>query len=276
LVDTNKDDKLDLEIAKRLDDLFGEGDASSDKSRVLKADDPTVDENKSPDNSPAAADDEIVELEDTVANETDAEHTPVAYPLSELKNMVLSIDWEITDEVLSGFLSQINDLKNFYKNEKIILMFLQLLGSLGEYIKTNRGNAHPKTFKILNSVFARLEDVVLTEDMEELEKKKLLRAEMNKYKQLRKQVALKKASEGGRRQAKPIQKDKPHLRTPEKKSVVHASKVSTAAEEKNPLSDSIAAKSYETLAEAIEELKEFIHAEISVLRQEIKILKKSR
>jgi hypothetical protein len=276
LVDTNKDDKLDLEIAKRLDDLFGEGDASSDKNMVLKADDPTVDENKSPDKPPAVANDEIVELEDTAANETDAVRTPVDYPLSELKNMVLSIDWEITDEVLSGFLSQINNLKNVYKNEKIILMFLQLLGSLGEYIKTNRGNAHPKTFKILNSVFARLEDVVLTEDMEELEKKKLLRAEMNKYKQLRKQVALKKASEGGRRQAKPIQKDKPHLRTPEKKSVVHASKVSTAAEEKNPLSDSIAAKSYETLAEAIEELKEFIHAEISVLRQEIKILKKSR
>jgi len=277
LVDTNKDDKLDLEIAKRLDDLFGEGDASSDNNRVLKADDPTVDENKSPDNPQAAADDEIVELEDTVANETDAERTPVDYPLSELKNMVLSIDWEITDEVLSGFLSQINDLKNVYKNEKIILMFLQLLGSLGEYIKTNRGNAHPKTFKILNSVFARLEDVVLTEDMEELEKKKLLRAQMNKYKQLRKQVALKKATEGDRRQAKPIQKDKPHLRTPKKKkSVVPASKVPTAAAEEKPSSDSIAAKSYDTMAEAVEELKQFIHTELSALRQELKILKKSR
>ena len=40
MVDTNKDDKLDSEIAKRLDDLFGEGEASSDKSRALKADDP--------------------------------------------------------------------------------------------------------------------------------------------------------------------------------------------------------------------------------------------
>jgi hypothetical protein len=276
LVDTNKDDKLDLEIAKRLDDLFGEGDASSDKNRVLKADDPTVDENKSADKHPAALDDEIVELEDTAANETDAERTPVDDPLSELKNMVLSIDWEITDEVLSGFLSQINDLKNIFKNEKIILMFLQLLGSLGEYIKTNRGNAHPKTFKILNSVFSRLEDVVKTEDMPELEKKKLLRAEMSKYKQLRKQVAQKKATEVSRRQAKPIRKDKPHLRVPKKKkSVMHNSKVLTVAEEE-PSSDSIAAKSYDTLAEAVEELKQFIHTELSALKQELKILKKSR
>ena len=178
--------------------------------------------------------------------------------------MVLSIDWEITDEVLSGFLSQIDSLKNIYKNEKIILMFLQLLGSLGEYIKTNRGKAHPKTFKILNSVFARLEDVALTEDMPELEKKKLLKTEMSKYKQLRKQVAQKKATKVSRRQAKPIQKDKPRLRTPKKKSATPFDKVPTAAE------------SYDTLAEAVEELKQFIHAELSVLKQELKMLKKSR
>ena len=276
MVDTNKDDKLDSEIAKRLDDLFGEGDASSDESRALKADDPAVDENKSPDQPPAPEDEEIFELEDAVADETDAEHTPGDYPLAELKNMVLSIDWEITDEVLSGFLSQIDGLKNIYKNEKIVLMFLQLLGSLGEYIKTNRGKAHPKTFKILNSVFARLEEVVLTDDMAELEKKKLLRAEMNKYKQLRKQVAQKKATKVSRRQAKPLQKDKRHLWTPKKKITTPSDKVSFAPEEKSPLSDSIAAQSYESLAEAVEELKEFIHAELSVLRQEIKILKKSR
>lgn len=276
MVDMNKDDKLDSEIAKRLDDLFGEGNASSGKSRALKADDPIVVEKESPDQPPEPEDEEIFDLEDAVADEAEAEHASVDYPLAELKNMVLSIDWEITDEVLSGFLSQIDGLKNIYKNEKIVMMFLQLLGSLGEYIKTNRGKAHPKTFKILNSVFTRLEDVVLTEDMAESEKKKLLRAEMNKYKKLRKQVSQKKATKVSRRQAKVIQKDKPHLRTPKKKSTTPFDKVSTAAEEKNPLSDSIAAKSYESLAEAVEELKEFIHAELSVLRQEIKILKKSR
>jgi hypothetical protein len=276
LVDTNKDDKLDSEIAKRLDDLFGEGDASSDKSRALKADDPIVEEKKSPDQSPAPEDEEIFDLEDAVADETEAEPTAVDYPLAELKNMVLSIDWEITDEVLSGFLSQIAGLKNIYKDERIVMMFLQLLGSLGEYIKTNRGKAHPKTFKILNSVFSRLEDVVLTEDMAESEKKKLLRAEMNKYKQLRKQVSQKKATKVSRRQAKALQKDKPHLRTPKKKITTPSDNISFAAEEKNPLSDSIAAQSYESLAEAVEELKEFIHAELSVLRQEIKILKRSR
>ena len=276
MVDKNKDDKLDSEIAKRLDDLFGEGDASATETGAIKADDATADENKSQNQPQQAADDEIFELKDVAANKPDEGNLAADYPLAELKNMVLSIDWEITDEVLTGFLSQIDGLKSTYKNEKIILMFLQLLGSLGEYVKTNRGNAHPKTFKILNSVFSRLEDVVISQDMSELEKKKILRTEMNKYKQLRKQVAQKNASKVGRRQAKPIRKDKPHLRAPKKKSAMPSDKVPTTAEEENPLSDSIAAQSYETLAEAIEELKEFIHAEISVLRQEIKILKKSR
>lgn len=284
MVDSNKDDKLDTEIAQRLDDLFGEGNASSDQSEPLIADDPVVDENNTPEPAPESApepepepeDEEIFDLDDAVENKADTEHTPAAYPLAELKNMVLSIDWEITDEVLSGFLAQVNDLKNIYKNEKIILMFLQLLGSLGEYIKTNRGKAHPKTFKTLNSVFSCLEDVVLTENMAESEKKKLLKAEMKKYKQLRKQVAQKKATAGSRGKAKPLQKDKPNLRAPEKKKSLALSDKVSRAKEHRPSSDPIAANSYDTLSEAIEELKQYIHAEFSVLRQEIKMLKKSR
>ena len=275
MVDSNKDDKLDSEIAQRLDDLFGEGNASSDQSRALKAEDPIVEEDKTPDPDPEPEEEEIFELEDMVGTEKDAGHTPSAHPLAELKNMVLSIDWEITDEVLVGFLSQIDELKNIYKSEKILMMFLQLLGSLGEYIKTNRGKAHPKTFNILNSVFSRLEDVVLTENMPESEKKKMLKAEMKKYKQLRKQVAQKKATASSRRQAKPLQKDKPDLRAPKKKRVALSDKVSRAKEQR-PSSDPIAANSYDSLSEALEELKQFIHAEFSVLRQEIKILKKSR
>jgi hypothetical protein len=265
LVDTNKDDKLDSEIAKRLDDLFGEGDASSAETGAIKADDATADENKSQNQPEPAAGDEIFELKDVAANKPDEAHLPADYPLAELKNMVLSIDWEITDEVLSGFLSQIDSLKSTYKNEKIVLMFLQLLGSLGEYVKTNRGNAHPKTFKILSSVFSRLEDVVLSQDMSELEKKKILRTEMNKYKQLRKQVSKKKASAASKRQAKSLKKDETDISAPKTQKMGMPS-------EKVPAT----AKSYDSVAEAIEELKQFIHSELSALRQELKKFYKSK
>ncbi len=221
MVDTNKDDKLDSEIAKRLDDLFGEGDASSVEPAAMKAEDATADENKSQNQLEPSAGDEIFELADVATNKPSEGQLPADYPLAELKNMVLSIDWEITDEVLSGFLSQIDRLKSSYKNEKIILMFLQLLGSLGEYVKTNRGNAHPQTFKILNSAFSSLEEV--------------------------------------------LQKDETNIRVPITQKV-------------DKPSDRVPAptKSYDSLAEAIEELKQFIHSELSALRQELKNFHKSK
>ena len=72
------------------------------------------------------------------------------YPLSELKNLILSIDWEITDEVLEKLLQQIKGLNMTYEHDKTVLTFLQILNSLGVYIKKNRAQAHPKTFKTLN------------------------------------------------------------------------------------------------------------------------------
>jgi hypothetical protein len=277
LVDRNKDEKLDSEIAKRLDDLFGEGDASSDESSPLATDEVHEAEDEFQDQNQSAADEEVFELEELVGNGKAKDSTAADNPLAELKSMVLSIDWEITDEVLSAFLSQIAKLKNTYKNEKIILMFLQLLGSLAEYIKTNRGNAHPKTFKVLNSVFSRLEDVVLAKGLAESEKIKILRIEMDKYKQLRNQVSKKKAAEVRKRKTIPLHKDESYESTPKKQLTdISPARASRIAAGKKRVSDSTAAKPHATLAEAVEELKQFIHSELSALRQELKRIQKSK
>ena len=151
MVDPKDFDTLSSELENRLDDLFGENDIQLPK----------------------------------VPEKNLKEH----YPLAELKNLILSIDWEITDEVLDKLLQQLKDLQLTYEHDKIVSTFLQILNSLGNYIRTHRAKAHPKTFKILNSVFASLDKVVLAKDMTELAKKKILRAEMNRYKDLRTQIA---------------------------------------------------------------------------------------
>ena len=277
MADRNKDEKLDAEIAKRLDDLFGEGDASSDESSASTVDETDEAGNKSQNQNQSAADEEVFELEELVVNKKAKEPAAADQPLAELKSIVLSIDWEITDEVLSAFLSQIASLKRAYKNEKIILMFLQLLGSLGEYIKTNRGNAHPKTFKVLNSVFSRLENIVSTKGMAESEKIKMLRIEMDKYKQLRNKVSKKKAAEIRKGKAKPLLKDEPDESTLKRQPpVIDPDRAATLAAEKKQVHDLTAAIPQATLAEAIEDLKQFIHSELSVLRQELKRIQKSK
>jgi DNA-binding protein H-NS len=247
LADSKDVDTLSTELENRLDDLFG-------------------DNNVAP---------------------PDAEENDIAahYPLAELKNIILSIDWEITDEVLAKLLQQIKDLKLTYKHDKIVLTFLQILNSLGDYIKTNRAKSHPKTFKILNSVFSSLDKVVLSREMPETEKKKILRAEMNRYKELRTQISKGKTTAQPKPKAKPAQADKPEvvqetadqpvtLTEPSgQPSETEISGTPVIAPEQEPDVVTLREPSVETLAEAVDNIKKYIHDEISALKKEIQALR---
>lgn len=168
------------------------------------------------------------------------------HPLAELKKIVLSIDWEITADAVDSFLAQIRLLKEVYQNDKIATMFLQILGSLGQYIKSNRGKSHPATFSLLNSVFARLEEVTGRAPMPEPAKRKLLQTEMAAYQQLREKIARRRAAEA---------------------ATLAAPKRPAPAPPSAPASTAVTAA---MLAQAVAELKEFIRAEMAALRRQMK------
>jgi len=280
LVDPKNFDTLSAELENRLDDLFGEND---------------------------------IRLPDVPEKDL-KEH----YPLAELKNLILSIDWEITDDVLDKLLLQINDLQLTYEHDKIVATFLQILNSLGNYIRTHRAKAHPKTFKILNSVFASLDKVVLAKGMTDRAKKKILRAEMNRYKDLRTQIAENKAA-AAKPKAKPVAVQQPEIKAlkeepavqpagpseapdlqvkqeppvalPDEPSVVPELKIqekepviSLAKPSKPPAvavnmpppatqPDSETDPAMAALADAVEEIKQYIHTEITALKEEIQSLR---
>jgi hypothetical protein len=260
LVDSKDIDTLSSELENRLDDLFGEND---------------------------------IQLPDA-QEKNRKEH----YPLAELKNLIFSIDWEITDEVLDNLLQQLKDLLLTYEHDKIVTTFLQILKSLGNYIKTHRAKAHPKTFKILNSVFASLDKVVLSKDMSEPAKKKILRTEMNRYKELRTQIAKSKTA-AAKRKAKPVTTEAPPPKEIKEAPVITLDEPSesieiikdkeepviTLAESSQPLADAAKeqlpvtppeperAAAVETLAEAVEEIKRYINTEIRALKEEIQSLR---
>jgi hypothetical protein len=223
LAEPNDCDSLNPELDNRLEDLFGNG--------------------------------------ETTLPDGQAKGSEEHYPLSELKNLILSIDWEITDEILEKLLQQIKDLNMTYEHDKIVLTFLQILNSLGGYIKKNRANAHPKTFKTLNSVFSSLDKVVLTRDMADSERKKILSAEMNRYKKLKIQIAQSKK-----------EKQKTSLKTQQAESFSPETFSSKANAGKEGLTDQRPDPSAEMLAEAVEEIKQYVHAEIKALKEEIKSL----
>ncbi len=116
-------------------------------------------------------------------------------PLRELKAIFLAVDWEINDDIMSALLRQIDTLKEAYAQDKIMLLFLQLLGAVGKYIKGKKANAHPDAVKLLNSVYTSLEIVSMSEGMTEAERKKILRSELNRFQALKEALAREKAPE---------------------------------------------------------------------------------
>ncbi len=148
----------------------------------------------SEDTSGGKVDSELANRLDTLFDDDDVEPASqsgeAGDPLDELKSLVMSIEWEITDDLMGRFISQVESLKKRYKDDRILVMFLQLLGSLGLYVKSNKGNAHPTAFSLLNSVYASFANAALPGKISSSEKKKLLYVELNRYKELKEQIGL--------------------------------------------------------------------------------------
>jgi hypothetical protein len=205
-MDQNIDDVLVDEIGGRLDDLFGE--------------------EKTP-------------------QKTDGKSSDIKeYPLKELKAVILSIDWEITDDVMNRLAEQVVGLKKRYKDDKIVFILLQLLGSIGEYIKLNRGKSHPDSFKFLNSLYKNLDKVVSTKGLTESEKKKILSVEVNKYKVLKDKLSPQKHGAQKEKHVKPAVKTKY-----EKTDVL-------------PI---------ELFADAMDQIRQLIRSEFDSLREELRL-----
>ena len=170
---------------------------------------------------------------------------PEDSPLRELKAIVLSIDWEITDEVMIRFADQIADLQDVFKDDKVVLIFLQLLGSISEYIRINLGKSHPDAFKILSSLYNSLDAVVHAEGMSDAEKRKALSTELAKYKKLKGRLV-------------------PAETLAKSEKIPVAAEVIIPPQEPKP-----------EIASAVEEIKGLIQTELQALRKEIQQLKKA-
>ena len=216
MLDEQKNDSISFAVQERLDDLFEENDTSAS------------------------------------VKETDGEL--MHYPLAELKSLVLSIDWEITEEVLSDFLIQIDNLGILYKNDQIIMKFLKMLRALGKYIRAHQSEAHPNAFSLLDSVFCGLEKIG-TQGMLDLDKQKLFTAELRKYKELQGLI-----SESKRIKEKEAQYKASMIHNP--KQLSNNWNINSARN----LDQEILSISSKQLNVALNEIKNFVHSEIENLK----------
>ena len=190
-------------------------------------------------------------------------------PLRDLKALVLSIDWEITDETMGRFIRQIERCEEFYKQDKDSTLFLQLLGSLGKYIKASGAKAHPNAIKVMKSVYNALEKVALSKDMPEAEREKILLVEVVRFKELKQQIAQRKAEREKKAKARTSKRKEPAAEVPgeEKK----AAELSALTSQKASGPDWNRMTPHQAFGYALEEMKQVIKAEFQALRAELRL-----
>jgi len=204
----------------------------------------------------------------------------VEHPLKNLKAALLSIEWEITDSTMDSLLNEIKNVEYVYSEDKIILTFLQLLGSIGRYVKANKGRAHPEATRMINSVYEALEKVALTEGMPRPEKEKKLLEEVGKFKKLKEQVVLRKAEKKEPpvfevSPAPPVPSPAP---TPGRERIPVPEIPAREESQAEPRTEARFAgmSPHEAFAYALEEIKDVIRAEFRALRAEIKLWRESK
>ncbi len=110
-------------------------------------------------------------------------------PIAKLKAIILSIDWEITDDILHQLNDELQGLKDVWAGNKINLIYLQAMEKIGRYIFSEKANAHPNAIKLLLTFYHDLEKTVSSAGMSEGEKKQLLLQDVKKFEQFKNQLA---------------------------------------------------------------------------------------
>lgn len=161
--------------------------------------------------------------------------------LYDLKAIIMEIDWDINDSIMSRLIDHTEKLKAEHESDKYFVLFLHLLGSVGKYIQKKKGNCHPHSVKLLYSVFSGVERVFYS-GMPDPEKKQLLLSEVAQFKRLKESVS------DNRKQSAPSQ----------------------SAQNASTLPDMQNWSANEVLVYAVEEIKQVIREEFRNLKATLK------
>ncbi len=110
-------------------------------------------------------------------------------PISRLKSLILSIDWEITDEVLLQFNEELVDLRDIWAGKKINLVYVQALEKISKYIYQKKADSHPSAIKLLLTLYHNLEKIVSSYDLTEEQKKEILLEDVKRFEKLKRYIS---------------------------------------------------------------------------------------
>jgi len=188
-----------------------------------------------------------------------------------LHAIVLSIEWEISDQTMDRLTAEAAKLMQIYKDKRSIFALLKLLSSVGKYINAKKANAHPDSIKLLHSVNAGIQKVGASAVMSEAEVNNILSVEVAKFNKLKQQLLT--ATESlPKKEKKPAEKTDP--KPAETAPAVQGSKIPQAKRQKDlSTPEQSALSTQDALLVSIEEIKKLIKEEFKTLREELKLLR---
>ena len=110
-------------------------------------------------------------------------------PIIDLKSIIMSIEWEITERLMDRLHQEVNDLTALYHDKPIPAQFLKIMDVLGKYISHRKSDAHPDSIKLMSLAFNNFEAVVVNTDMPKAKKQELLQTTVRDFKRLKQQIA---------------------------------------------------------------------------------------
>ena len=182
------------------------------------------------------------------------------YPLYTLKNILLSIEWEVTDDILSKYLNEIIQLQRLFQNNRYLKRLLQIQYFYGRFIKTYPDRIPLRTYKILYTLYDCMKNLLANKKLSDFEKKKIVEQEIHRYKNFRKYLRINKNN---------LSEDRSY-----KNSIKKRYKISQNKDSKNVMNkikilvqDELTYKRY--MDSNLLEMKTFIKKEIKKLKYEL-------
>ena len=81
-------------------------------------------------------------------------------PLANLRNIIKSLEWEVTENNLNDLMREVSRLQRVYITDDLLHKFFRILFFLSRYINVYQSDTHPYVFKMLFRVFMSIEKIV--------------------------------------------------------------------------------------------------------------------
>ena len=109
-------------------------------------------------------------------------------PFYNLRKILLTMEWEVTDDILSKYLSEIIQLRRLFRENIYLKCLLHLQYIYGKFIKTYPDKIPLKTYKLLDNLHGCMKNILVNKKLSDSEKKKIVKQEIHRYKNFRKYI----------------------------------------------------------------------------------------